>query len=60
MHHLVVESHLVQRLLVVREFSYEVYVYIYWIGRRSNGTGSGGAYIMHCWHYGSTEGENGY
>jgi len=52
MHCLVVEPHLFQRLLVVREFHMG-------IGRSSNGTGSGGAYIMHCWHYGSAERDHG-
>ena len=45
MHHLVVKSHLFQRLLVIREFHMGF-----------TRTGSGGAYIMHCWHYGSVEG----
>jgi len=47
MPHLVVESHLLQRLLVVREF-HMGYMHTFvglWIGHRSNGTGSGGAYI---------------
>ena len=47
MYHLVVESHLFQRWLVVRKF-HMGYTHTYaglWIGRRSNGTGSGGAYI---------------
>ena len=61
MHHLVVETHLFQRLLVVREF-HMGYMRTFaglWIGRRSNGTGLGGAYIMHCWNYGSLEGDHG-
>ena len=46
MHHSVVESHLFQRFLVVRKFhmGYTRTFFGLWIGRRSNGTGSGGAY----------------
>jgi len=57
MHHPVVESHLFQILLVIHKFhmGYTCTFVGLRIGRRSNGTGSGGAYIlliMHCWHYG--------
>jgi len=41
-HHLVVKSHLFQRLLVVRE-----------VHMGYTRIGSGRAYIMHCWHYDS-------
>ncbi len=46
MHHLIVESHLFQILLVVRKFhmGYMCTFVDLWIDRRSNGTSSGGAY----------------
>ena len=44
MHHLVVESHLFQRLSVVCEIDMGYTFVGLWIDRRSNGTGSGGAY----------------